>query len=260
MGLRHRTPMSALREQRRCAEQGDSKSPPMTSSFPAYPRKASRLRLSAIEQANDGGRLTWSVGPLELPPISEKCQKLLTRLRSSLQPQDEAERIESQVVSSEYRCVQDELQRLAEHYSQKRQARSTEIPEDESWRELLIPRSFHRQDAADELPYRSLKIDAGTDRTFPRIPSLDRSPEDLRYLQQPAVSVTPAPVTMLTLVPKLPHPAENARATLLIDEPQVDPEIGAVAAHLMQQNLHFALSRVPAVSIPSNVIMSLLDD
>ncbi len=258
MGLRHRTPMSALREQRRSAEQGLPRSPAMAA--PSFPRRASRIRLSAIEPGSESSRLTWSVGPNDLLPISEKCQKLLTRLRSSLQPQDEAERLESQVVSSEYRSIQDELARLAQHYSQKRMACEPETPETESWRELLIPLSFHRQEAADELPYRSLKIDAGSDRTFPQIRALERSPDDLRYLQEPQAPVTPVPGTILTLVPKLPHPVQNAKASLLIDDPQADPEIGAEAANLMQQNLHFARIVTTVVNIPSDVIMSLLDD
>ncbi len=103
MGLRHRTPMAALRELRRCAEHVGTKADRHTATRLAGLKGSLRFRHLLEGQSSTQMRAE----------NSERAQRLIARLRQAIQPEPEASLPDCNS-QSEYLALQEELMRLTQ--------------------------------------------------------------------------------------------------------------------------------------------------
>lgn len=225
MGLRFRTPIGSLREQRRKAE-GQPLSPQASKATPSRHRK--------FESLSD--RFA-SVG--EFDKRESLIERLRTVLASEPNPDDSL---------SEYQVLQDELSRISHHQQTHRGDKSQGLAD------LNVPRNMFFDSAA---PFRYIVIDGGkSSKDFEdRIDRLDSAPVNLDgYVNSIRSFDEPAPRSMpLTLL--LSADLESAVAA-----PKVKADPSHDAAQLTQSNVAYPSQAKERSILPKSLVLSLLDD
>lgn len=237
MGLRHRTPISALREQRRSADrQAGSAHAELTPPKTLLNRR--RLALEALS--------TGTLVPEALPTV-EKDLALVLRLRSCLAL---ARRSEGEVRNA-CESLEDEIRRLGQMQA-ARPGSERRPPED-----LHIAPQLYATPDHEDLPYRSLKIVAPPRDAQPNLQRLDLAPSDLKAYYAQATKLerpeAPRPLSLVSARSESPGPGEEVS--------QASSEAGpsAAAAAFVQQSLKPADADTAEQRLSPKVVLSLLD-
>lgn len=168
MGIRNRTPIGTLRDQRRNAE-----SVPQVEASKAKTPVRARAPKATLDEK------------LEIP--QETSDSLLERLRIVLR----SEGGKSPDSLTEFQVLQDEITRISQHHQQSRTDNTKDLID------LDAPRK-HIETAA---PFRYIVINGGkSSPSFPLIPKLDRAPSSFDiYTQEIPKEYTPRsmPLTLL---------------------------------------------------------------
>lgn len=224
MGLRFRTPIGSLREQRRKAE----------GQLPQFAGRASTLRYRNSESLDEA---STSAGEFD------KREGLIERLRSILvnepHPSD---------ILSEYQVIQDELARISHHQQAHRGDSSKGLVD------LNVPRNMFFDSAA---PFRYIVIDGGKNSSdFPdALAKLDSAPNNLDgYMSQlPYFEESAARSMPLTLLL-----SSDLEKEALAPKPKADPSHDA--AQLTQSNVAYSSPAKERSVLPKSLILSLLDE
>ncbi len=239
MGLRHRTPMAALREFRKCAEKIGYTSDRHVAARLTGLKGSLRFR-KLIE--GEGSTFISSEHP-------ERAQRLIARLRDAIRP----EQIEPQdeTIRAEYKALQEELMRLTQVETAHRQQRDTAA----AISEIQLPYS------ADDLVMRRIQItvpkSAEKGEPLARIEALPVAPSDLDgyrrtlfELHTQATAKSTSGKVSLCLVQPLAEEAEGL----------VAPEGAEIASRAVQLTLRSLSENEEArTEMPQSVKLSLLD-
>ncbi|MBC7661209.1 MAG: hypothetical protein H7249_16045 [Chitinophagaceae bacterium] len=224
MGLRFRTPIGSLREQRRKAEG-------------QVPAQVGRVATTRYRNSN-GVDASMPVSDSEFG----KRENLIERLRSVLA--DGRNDIDESL--SEYQVIQDELARISHHQQVNRTEGS------EGLIDLDVPRTMFFNSAA---PFRYVVIDGGkkTNDFNQPLQRLNCAPVNLdAYVQNVRPLAEPAPraVPLTLLLSSDPEP----------NTPKIKADPSFDAATLTQSNVtHNSLPKERSL-IPKSLVLSLLDD
>ncbi|RYZ60154.1 MAG: hypothetical protein EOP07_01790 [Proteobacteria bacterium] len=223
MGLRFRTPLGSLREQRRKAE----------GLLPTQGLKTTQLRFRNTDLSPE------SISVVE----SGKRESLIERLRTVLASEPN---IESSL--TEYQVIQDELSRIS-HHQQVNRGDSAKALGD-----LDLPRTMFFDSAA---PFRYIVIDGGKNSQdfFEPISRLENAPNNLdAYVSAVREFDEPAPRSMpLTLLI-----SADAEKSVVEAKPKADPSHDA--AQLTQNNVAYSAQPKERSILPKSLVLSLLDD
>lgn len=230
MGIRNRTSIGTLREQRKSAE-----NLPQAEAVKAKAPVASRARLQS--QAQSLQPLAPGVSSHKAP--GEKSEHLLERLRTVLKnerPLDES--------ASDLSVIQDELARISQHHQSARAESAREILE------LEAPKRHFETSS----PFRYVVINGGKnekDGDFPLIPKLDRAPSNFDIYTRD-LPKDPAPRFMpLTL---LISEDDSRSKTVAPADPSQE------AASFTQSKVTYPVSVNKGSVLPKSLVLSLLDD
>jgi hypothetical protein len=223
MGLRFRTPLGSLREQRRKAE----------GLLPTQGLKTAPYRFRNTESSGD------SVSVVE----SGKRDSLIERLRTVLASEPD---MESSL--TEYQVIQDELSRIS-HHQQVNRGDSAKALND-----LDLPRTMFFDSAA---PFRYIVIDGGKNSPdfFEPISRIENAPNNLdAYVTAVRGFDEAAPRSMpLTLL-------ISADAEKVMSEPKPKADPSRDAAQLTQNNVAYSSQPKERSILPKSLVLSLLDD
>lgn len=221
MGIRNRTPIGTLREQRKRAE-----SVPQVEAVKAKATDLSRARSLMLSSDQDPNAL------------SEKSENLIERLRTVLR--SENAKITEQ--ASDYEVLQDELSRISQHHQHSRAEHIKDLVD------LEAPRK-HIEMAT---PFRYVVINGGKmSDDFPVIPKLDRAPSSFEmYAQDLPKNPTPRLMPLTLLISE-----EAVEAPVAVPH---DPSHDA--AQLTQSSVTYQPAPKKGSTLPKNLVLSLLDD
>lgn len=230
MGIRNRTSIGTLRDQRKRAE--------------SVPAKAEAVK--AKPQAVRARSL--ALGPdVDSSIPSDKSDNLIERLRTVLR--SENSRLDDS--SSDFELIQDELSRISQHH---KQARAEDI------KDLVDLEPSRRHIEIGSMPFRIMlinggKASAGADHAspndFPTIPKLDRAPSSLdMYAQDIQADPTPKFVPLTLLISE----TEELKAAPVSTDPSQE------AAQLTQSSMTSVNPAKKGETLPRNLVLSLLGD
>lgn len=234
MGLRHRTPISVLREQRRSADQEAE-----AASRGLSPLKAAASRRHLLRDEKNSSSAAHNQAS-----TLESDLALLLRLRSSLAPS----KLLEEGARSACQALEDEIRRLGQLQAQA--AHSTRrLPED-----TQIEPSVYPQPDQDDLPYRYLKIVPPPATSKAQIQRLDVAPRDLSaYHCGPGEQRRPESGKALSLV-SVPLESEERQS-----DRQEASGPSEEAAAFVHQILKPAESTDESQRLPQKLVLSLLD-
>ncbi len=222
MGIRNRTPIGTLREQRRSAESANQP-------------EASKPKVMASVRARISSQMPSGEAD---PRVLEKGDSLLLRLRDVLKS-DQGRELESQ---SDYQIIQDELSRIVQHHQQSR----SETIQD------LVDLTMPRKQIESRAPFRYIVIDGGkkTDEFSP-IPKLERAPTNFdMYAEE--LKAEPAPKSVpLTL---LLNPETESTPVKTEHDPSHE------AAALTHNKVLSSSPATKGATLPKSLVLSLLDN
>ncbi len=243
MGLRHRTPISVLREQRRNA---DLQAEEARAALPRRKESSSR-RPPEGPHSQEASEL-----------VSERDLALLTRLRGRITAPSEL----NQEIQHDCQSLEDELRRLSQlnKRQSEKSAKAAALPA-----ELILSGRLYTTPAQDDLPFQTLKIVPPLAGQSPVIQRLDVSLSDLSYYQKleqeleryEQVSKAPALVDAQTLTAEEVQKLRNEKPTS--KEERLEPELSEEAAAFMLQMLKDSSKGDETTRLPQNLVLSLLD-